>query len=57
MNNAWNKIKKAFEENPMAVIVVGSLAANAAAKILHEVVAARNSRTYALEVDRRRQKY
>lgn len=54
MNKAWDKIKQAWNDNPMAVILVTTLAANAAAKVLHEVVAARNSRTYALEVERRR---
>lgn len=57
MNNAWEKLKQAFNENPLLVIAVGSLAANAAAKVLHEVVAAKNSRTYALETQRRINKF
>jgi hypothetical protein len=53
VKQGWIKIKEFVNENPIAAIVVASLAANAAAKVLHEVVAAKNSRTYAKEIDRR----
>ena len=57
MNKAWEKLKQSFEENPLGTIFVCTLAANAAAKVLHEVIAAKNSRTYAKEIDRRTRKY
>lgn len=53
MNNAMNKIKQAWDENPIAVIIVASLAANAAAKLLDASTSRANARTYAKEVDRR----
>lgn len=56
MNNAWNRIKQAWNDNPLAVIGVGAFAATAAAKILHEVTEARNSKTWQKEVERRRMK-
>lgn len=54
MNKAWSKIKQAWEDNPLAVITVGALAATAASKLLHEIVAAKNAKTWEREVDRRR---
>jgi len=53
MNKAWNKLKEAWEENPVMVLVVGAFTATAAAKVLHEVNAAKANRTWAKEVDRR----
>lgn len=53
MNKAWTSFKRQFEENPLAVVFVATMAASVATKLLHEVVAARNSKTYALEVNRR----
>lgn len=57
MEKGWNKLKEFVNENPVAAAVIAIAAANAAAKILHEVVAAKNSRTYAKEIDRRTRKY
>lgn len=54
MNKAMDRIKQAFEENPLAVIAVRALAANAAAKLITATTNARNSQTWAKEVDRRR---
>lgn len=53
MNKAWNQIKKAWEENPLQVIVIGALAATAAAKLLDASTAAKNSRAWEKEVNRR----
>lgn len=57
MKEGWEKYKKAFNENPLFVIAVTTMAANVAVKALHEIVAAKNSRTYAKEIDRRTRKY
>lgn len=54
MNKAWTKIKKAWEEQPLQVIAIGSLAATAAAKLLKATTEARNARTWKDEVERRR---
>lgn len=54
MEKAWNKIKQSWEENPMAVIFVGSLAVSAATKLLHEVTQAKYARAWDREVERRR---
>jgi hypothetical protein len=53
MEKAWTKIKKAWEENPLGVIIVATAAAAAASKLLDASTARANSRTYAKEVDRR----
>ena len=52
-NPAFNKIKKTWEENPMAVIVVASMAATAAAKLLDASTSRSNARAWQKEVDRR----
>lgn len=52
-NKVIDKIKKAWEDNPLGVIVVASLAATAAAKLLDASTNARNSRAWNKEVDRR----
>jgi hypothetical protein len=54
MNKALDKIKQAWEENPLQVIVVGALAATAASKLIDSMAAAKNTSTWAKEVDRRR---
>jgi hypothetical protein len=53
MNKALDKIKQAWDENPLAVIFVATLAATAAAKLLDASTARSNARTWAKEVDRR----
>ena len=53
MDKAKTKIKQAWEENPLLVIGVGAAAATAAAKVLDSVTSAKNSRSWAKEVDRR----
>lgn len=53
MDKAWNKIKKAWEENPITVIIVASFAATAASKLIDSSVNARNSSAWKKEVERR----
>jgi hypothetical protein len=53
MNKAWTKIKKTWEENPIQVIIVASLAATAAAKLIEANTSRSNSKAWQKEVDRR----
>lgn len=53
MNKAWTKIKKTWEENPIQVIIVASLAATAAAKLIDASTSARNAKAWQIEVNRR----
>lgn len=54
MNKAFDKLKRAWDENPMQVLVVGALVATAAAKLIEASNSSRNSRSWQKEVDRRR---
>lgn len=56
MNKAWNRIKQVWEENPIAVIVVASLAVTAGAKLMDANTERRNSHTWEKEVQRRTMK-
>lgn len=47
------KIRQKFEEDPLAVTVVGSIAVTAVAKLIDSLSAARGRRAYARDVDRR----
>jgi hypothetical protein len=50
--DTWKeKLKKAWNENPVAVIAVGSLAATAAAKLIDALTAAQGRRAYARQVE------
>lgn len=53
MNKAWDKIKQKWEEDPMMVIFVGSLAATAAAKLIEANTNRANSRSWDRETRRR----
>jgi hypothetical protein len=53
MNNAWDKIKAKWNEDPMTCMVVGSLAATAVAKLISANTNSRNSKTWRKEVARR----
>lgn len=53
MNNAMDRLKKAWNENPLQVIAIGALAATAAAKLIEASTSARNSKAWNREVDRR----
>lgn len=46
-----DKLKKEWNENPLRVIAVGALAANAAAKLLDAMSASKGRRAYARQVD------
>lgn len=50
MQKGWTKIKQKFEENPLQVILIASLAATAAAKLIESVSAAQGRRAYAENV-------
>lgn len=51
MNKGIEKIKRKFEEDPITVIIVGSLAVTAAAKMLDAMSAAQGRRAYARQID------
>jgi dTDP-4-dehydrorhamnose reductase len=53
MDKAMNRIKQAWEENPIAVIAVASLAATAAAKLLDASTNRVNAQAWKKEVNRR----
>jgi hypothetical protein len=53
VQNAKDKIKQAWDENPMAVIGISAAALTAVAKIAQVAVEANNSRTWKKEVNRR----
>lgn len=53
MQKGWNKIKQKFEENPIQVILVASIALTAVAKIVEATSAAQGRRAYARSVDLR----
>jgi len=53
MNNAWNKLKDKWNEDPMQVLVVGALVATAAAKLIDAQSNARSRKTWDREVARR----
>jgi hypothetical protein len=53
MKKAFDPIKKAWEENPVQVTIVGALVASVAVKVLTAMTEANNSRTWRKEVDRR----
>jgi hypothetical protein len=53
VQSAKDRIKQAWEENPLAVIGVAAAAITAVAKITEAAVSANNSRTWKKEVNRR----
>jgi hypothetical protein len=53
MDKVIDKFKQAWDENPLAVIAIGSFAVVAAARIINATTEARNSHTWKKEVDRR----
>lgn len=48
-----DKLKKQWDENPLAVIAVGALAANAAARLIDALSAAKGRQAYAKQVNYR----
>ena len=53
MQNAWDKLKAKWNEDPIQVMVVGALVATAAAKLLDANTNRVNRRTWDREVARR----
>lgn len=51
MNKGFEKIKRKFEEDPITVIMIGALAATAAAKLIDALSAAQGRRAYAKQVE------
>lgn len=56
MNKAFDRIKQAWNENPIGVIIVGAIAATAASKLIDANTARRNSHAWEMEVQRRTMK-
>lgn len=51
-NIMWtDRLKKAWDENPVAVIAVGAFAVTAAAKFIDAVSAAQGRRAYAKQIE------
>lgn len=55
MNNAWTKLKDRWNENPIQVIVVASVAAASAAKLITAMSEVQGRRAYAKSVRLREQ--
>lgn len=53
MNKAMDRIKQAWNENPIGCIIVASLAATAAAKLMDASTNRVNAHAWSKEVDRR----
>lgn len=53
MNKAFDKIKQAWDENPIGVIIVASIAATAASKLLDSSTNRVNAQAWKKEVNRR----
>jgi|266.fasta.fasta_contig_31_386500_length_367_multi_18_in_0_out_0_1 hypothetical protein len=53
MNKGIQKLKQRFEEDPITVIVVASLAATAAAKVLDTMSSIRSRNAYANQINNR----
>ena len=53
MDKAWADLKRQWEENPMQVILVGSVAATAAAKLIDAWSGRQGRKAYARQVDLR----
>lgn len=53
MQNGYDKIKARFEEDPLTVLLIASLVATAAAKLISASSQATSRRTWAREVNRR----
>ncbi len=51
MKTGIDKLKQKFNEDPLQVIMIGALAATAAAKLLDSMSAAQGRRAYARQID------
>lgn len=54
ISEGLEKLQDQFNQNPLQVIAVGSLAAHGAAKLIKAVADYKGRKTWDLEVDRRR---
>ena len=52
---AWDKIKQAWDENPMLVIAIGTGAAHALAKVIEAVSGISSKRAYAKRMGSKKQ--
>ena len=52
---AWDKIKDAWDENPMLVIAIGTGAAHALAKVIDAVAGISSKRAYAKRMNTKKQ--
>lgn len=53
MNRGIEKLKQAWNENPVQVLFVGAMVATAASKLLNSYTAHQNAQAWQREVDRR----
>ena len=51
---AWDKIKEAWDENPMLVIAVGTAAATALGKLIDAVASVPSKRAYAKRMNNKK---
>lgn len=54
MNKWTERIKQAWNENPLAVVAVGAIAITAVAKLMDANTERTKAKTWEMEVDRRR---
>lgn len=52
---AWEKIKEAWDENPMLVIVIGTGAGHALAKVIDAIAGIPSKRAYAKRMNTKKQ--
>ena len=53
MHPAYDKIKQAFDENPLAVVVTSGLVITAVAKLIEAVGSWKSKKAYAKQINRR----
>lgn len=53
MNEGWQKLKKKFNDDPVTMILIGSIVVTATAKLLDSVSTAQSRRAYARSVEYR----
>lgn len=56
MQKFLDNLRRQAEENPILALGVGAAVVTATSKLVHTATEARNSKTWAKEVDRRRMK-
>lgn len=53
MNKAYDRLKKAFEDNPVQVLFAAGIVAQGVAKLMHANTERQNAKTYRMETIRR----